>query len=65
MFRRTVGPFLPQHAQDLGSPRGAIVQPFAFGGDWRGLYVRGAALLTGDYGRLWQRRRGRPARCQA
>ena len=60
MFRLAVGPFLPQHAQDLDSPRGAIGPPI--GG--RVAYGRRLTLLARDYRRLWQRRRGRRARCQ-
>jgi hypothetical protein len=52
MFRRTVGPFLPQHAQDLDSPRGAIGPPI--GG--RIAYGRGLSLLTLDDWRFGQRR---------
>lgn len=65
MFRRAVGPFLPQHAQHIDSPRGAIVQPFALRGNRRRLDVGRRALFTGDDWRLWQRRRGCRARCQA
>jgi len=60
MFRRTVGPFLPQHAQDFDSPRGAIGPPI--GG--RVAYGRRLTLLARDYRRLGQRRRGRRARRQ-
>ena len=61
MFRRTVGPLLPQHTQDFDSPRGAVGPPI--GG--RVAYGRGLTLLARDYWRLWQRRRGRRARRQA
>lgn len=52
MFRLAVGPFLPQHAQDLDSPRGAIGPPVIRG---RAHWPRGR-LFTADDWRRWQRR---------